>query len=138
MKHILRTEKVELTLEMQIFESDLAYPTNTRMDVTVSSSGFSGTARMDIDAKQLGRFAQDMVTLYRTLDGEAKIQEPYGYQMFLRFSGNGRRQIFAEGFLKSDYEGNTQELKFETCFDQTYLGAFSQELVDSYGKYRLS
>ena len=134
MEYVLKTDNFTLTLNPQVFLRDLAYPSNTLMAVTVSSDDFSGKASMDIDAKQLGRFARDLLGLYETLNGEAKIQETYG-DMFLAFSGDGRGHIRVKGFLQSYYGDNVQELHFGIRFDQTWLRCFSAELFEAFGKY---
>ena len=136
MAHLIKTEQFALEISTNIFESDIALPSNTIMDVIVESDGFIGNASMDIDAKELAKFAHDLEKLYEKLSGEARIEEPYGLHMYISFTGNGRGQIAVKGCLnKGNCIGSQQELQFENEIDQTVLKSFSADLVESYGKY---
>lgn len=129
MKHILKTKSFTLTLIPQIFEEDINYPVNTTLEVSVQSSGFSGAASMDVDAKSLANFAEDLSRIYGTLSGEARIEEPYGVHMYLSFIGDGCGHITVSGQLQSeDSWGNRQVLEFENQLDQTYLREFCNSL----------
>ena len=48
---LLEAENFNLSLDFQVFESDIAYPSNTILSICVSSSGFSASTTMDIDIK---------------------------------------------------------------------------------------
>ena len=50
---LLETENFNLSLYFQVFESDITYPSNTILYVCVSSAGFSASATMDIDIKDI-------------------------------------------------------------------------------------
>ena len=132
MKHTLTSETFSLELELQIFEADIAYSSNTIMTVTVESDGFRGCTDMDIDIKDFARFAAGASRLYDTLGGTARIEEPYGHQQFLELAGDGIGHVEVCGMLHS----GTQELRFENVFDQTYLKDFAKEIERVYGKYR--
>ena len=131
MSFVLRTDSLYISLNLRVFENDIEYPSNTIMDVEVESDGFSGKASMDIDVKAFGNFAANLYDIYERLDGEARITEPYGDQMYISFEGNGRGHIKANGMLCN----MGQILKFENEFDQTYLQAFAYELKQAYAKY---
>ncbi len=131
MNFLLRTEDLSLSLSIRVFESDIQYSTNTIMDVEVESNGFTAKTSMDIDIKEFAKFASDLYDIYISLNGEAKIIEPYGEHMYITFRGDTRGHIQVNGFLCN--RGNV--LKFENIFDQTYLLEFCHELKKAYKKY---
>lgn len=123
-KMMLEAEQFSLSLDFQVFEADIAYPSNTILSVCVSSSGFSASTTMDIDIKAFCNFCNELESVYNTLKGSAKIQEAYGNQYIL-FSGDCLGHIRVSGFLDSQgTNGFWQELKFENCIDQTYFPRF--------------
>ncbi len=106
------------------------------MEVTVQSDGFCAGAAMDIDVKELAKFAAALTRIYETLSGEARIEEPYGAHMYLSFTGNGRGHMAVKGYLqKGDRVGNFQSLAFENDIDQTDLKSFSHDLFHVCKKY---
>ena len=128
-KFMLESEQFTLSLNFQVFESDIKYPSNTILAVCISSSGFSATTTMDIDIKAVRNFCNELENIYNTLKGSTKIQETYGKQYIL-FSGDGLGHIMVSGFLDSQgANGFWQELKFENCIDQTYFPSFLKELT---------
>lgn len=134
---IIDTSQFKIKLQMNVFEADVAYPSNTIMTVAVDSDGFSAVTDMDVDIKQLIRFTDDLTELYNTLKGVAKIQEPYDMQQFIEFSGDGKGHIYISGKLNSfGQNGSTQELKFENSIDQTSLPKFISNLSDICCKYK--
>ena len=133
MSFTLRTDSFYISLSLNVFESDIQYSSNTIMDVEVESDGFSGKASMDIDVKAFVIFASKLNEIYETLDGEARIEEPYGEKMYISFHGNGRGHINVSGRLCN----MRQSLNFENEFDQTYLQFFACELIQAYTKYLL-
>jgi hypothetical protein len=88
---------------------------------------------MDIDIKKFAEFSNKLMTVYRDLEGEAEIKEPYGYERFITFSADRTGHIVVKGYLCDASRSN--ELRFETVFDQTYLKAFTEELALTYSKY---
>lgn len=133
----IETSQFKIKLQIKVFDSDLNYLSNTIMTVAVDSDGFSAVADMDVDIKQLIAFADDLTKLYNTLKGVAKIQEPYGMQQFIEFSGDGIGHIYISGKLNSfGQNGSAQELKFENSVDQTCLPKFISNLSDVCCKYR--
>ncbi len=136
MEYIINTGNFYLNIKPKVFEEDVSLPVNTIMEVTVQSDGFSAQAAMDIDIKELARFAVDLNNIYETLAGEARIEEPYGMHMYLSFIGNGRGHIAVKGYLyKNSGIGNGQTLEFENDIDQTYLKKFSSDLFNACKKY---
>ena len=126
----LEAEQFSLSLGFQVFESDIAYPSNTILSVCVSSSGFSASTTMDIDIKALPNFCDKLTSVYNTLKGSVKIQEAFGTQ-HISFSGDGRSHIAVSGFLDSQgANGFWQELKFENRIDQTYFPRFLKHLTN--------
>ena len=138
MKHILKTDNFEISMDLKIFESDISYPTNTIMKVVVQSDDFSAGTSMDIDIKEFAQFVSNLVNIYETLSGEAIIEEPYGVKMYISFSGNGRGHISVKGYLHSSNNGYEQQMEFENDIDQTYLRNFCYELNNSYEKYLIN
>ena len=68
-KLLLESEQFALSLDFQVFESDIEYPLNTILSVCVSSSGFSATTTMDIDIKAACNFCNELENVYNTLKG---------------------------------------------------------------------
>lgn len=134
-QYCLMGESFCLTLELQVFGSDIRCPSNTLMTVTVESNGFRGNCVFDIDVKEFGRFARELERIYQTLRGKTEIREPFGYQQFLSFEGNGRGQIFIEGDMRSDLHAMSHRLTFENVVDQTCLRDFAAELKADFERY---
>ncbi len=136
MDFTLNSENFSLKIKLNIFEEDVLLPSNTAMEVAVESDGFCASAAMDIDVKELAKFAADLIRIYETLSGEARIEEPYGAHMYLSFMGDGRGHIGVKGCLqKGSPVGNFQSLAFENEMDQTDLKSFSHELFLACKKY---
>jgi len=129
-KFTLESGQFVLSLDFQVFEADIAYPSNTILSVCVSSSGFSGTAAMDVDIKEVYIFCNELKGVYSTLKGSAAIKEAYGNR-HISFSGDGLGHITVSGLLNSQGEGGFwQELRFENRIDQTYLPRFLEGLTE--------
>lgn len=133
-EHILESNDFCLRLCMNVFDSDIEYPINTNMTVFVTSNGFSAKTNMDIDIKAFAEFTDKLNKVYDTLSGEAMIKEPYGYQRYISFLADKKGYIIVKGYLCDDMKNN--ELRFENCFDQTFLKPFSNELRSVYLQYR--
>ena len=127
---VLEGENFKLSLTFQVFESDIAYPTNTIISVFVLSAGFSASTSMDVDIKELSLFCDRLNDIYSTLKGETRISEPFGNKQNICFKGDGCGHIFISGMLHSNGAyGLYQELKFENTLDQTYFPAFLKKLT---------
>lgn len=131
--HRLTAEGFSLSLELDISESDIKYPSNTIMSVKVSSDGFSAASGMDIDIKKFGAFAVSLKSMYDELSGEAAIQEAYGYHRSIAFSADKSGHISVKGYLCDDLKNH--EFYFSNSFDQTFLRDFACELFACYSKY---
>ena len=132
----LESERFRLSLDFQVFESDISYPSNTILSVSVSSEGFSASTTMDIDIKDIPIFCNELQKTYDSLNGEARIQEPYGNQQYIIFTGDKKGHIFVSGMLNSNgANGFWQELKFENCIDQTFLPDFLKKLTTLSTRY---
>lgn len=132
-KHVLSFGDFCLSLELEIFESDIRFPSNTIMKVCVESSGFKGNSEFDIDIKEMAKFCNSLSEIYSSLNGTATIKEAFGEQ-YVEFKGDGKGHIYVRGLTTSTDEFS-QELKFENIVDQTVLKDFSKELSDTYKKY---
>ena len=136
MIHILETENFTVCIEPQIFEADKALSTNTLLRIKVESDGFAADTTMDVDIKDLAKFGKDLHNIYESLQGEARLEEPYGQHMYLSFVGNGRGHIAIKGNLhKGSRIGSEQELSFGNDIDQTCLKQFCDDLIRAYDKY---
>ncbi len=135
-KFMMETEQFSLSLDFQVFESDIDCPSNTILSVCVSSSGFSASTIMDVDVKTIYDFCNELESVYNTLKGSAKIQEAYGNQYIL-FSGDGLGHIKVASMLDSQgANGFWQELKFENCIDQTDFPSFLKGLTDFTAQFK--
>ena len=133
---LLESESFSLSLDFLVFESDVSYPSNTILTVSVSSAGFSASTTMDIDIKDMPTFCNDLQKVYDSLNGEAKIQEPYGNRQYILFSGDKKGHILVSGMLNSNgANGFWQELKFENCIDQTFLPQFLRKMTAFSNQY---
>lgn len=132
-EHILESNTFCLHLSLNIFESDIEYPINTNITVVVTCNEFSAKADMDIDIRDFAEFSMELMAVYKTLKGEATIKEPYGYEKYISFVADRTGHIVVKGYLCDDSRSN--ELRFETVFDQTYLKVFTEELALTYSKY---
>ena len=136
MEHKLIAESFMIKLDVQVFESDISYPINTSIKIYVESEGFSAATTIDIDIKELSRFAIDLRNLYDSLKGSAMLREPYGSDIYLEFSGEDDGGIKVRGHLRNlSKNGILQELNFANEFDQSYLNDFQEKLSASYHKY---
>ena len=134
---LLKSESFSISLDFEVFESDISYSSNTILTVSVSSAGFSASTTMDIDIKDIPTFYYELQKLYDSLMGEAKIQEPYGNQQYILFSGDKKGHILVSGVLNSNgANGFWQELKFENCIDQTFLPQFLKKLSIFSNRYK--
>lgn len=136
MKHILHTNNFTLEIELQVFEKDFELPVNAILNISVQSDGFGAKTTMDIDVKELSKFAFGLKNLYDILIGTIRLEEPYGLHNYIEFSGNGNGYINVVGVLNNYCRnGLEQELQFRNEFDQTYLNEFANELCFAYSKF---
>ena len=92
---------------------------------------------MDIDIKEFVTFVDALTSLYKTLNGTAIIQEPYGERQFIEFRADRSGHINIRGELSSNgRNGFLQKLFFENSVDQTYMPDFIENLTMFAAKYR--
>ena len=120
----LETENFSLELLPGICQDNFLYPKANRLQVKVSSLGFSADSIMDIDDIALSDFAVNLNELYETLSGSARLEEPYGGHIRIKGRIHNKKGI-----------GYGHELTFENEVDQTYLRGFAKTLFADYGKY---
>ena len=126
-----------LRLQFKVFESDISYPVNTELTVFVESDGFAACTQIDTDIKQIRSFVKDLSAMYSKFHGSAKIQEPYGYQQYISFSGDHTGHIIIRGELHSiGRPDHRHTLQFENDVDQTYLPSFINALTAFCRQYR--
>lgn len=126
----LETENFLLEMGPEVHENDLSFRVNTNLSVKVVSYGFSAEAVMDIDVRELVEFALRLNELYETLEGSARLEEPYGMRCYIEFTACGRGHIKVRGEVHNGmaYE-HEQKLTFENEIDQTDLKTFAKALL---------
>lgn len=126
----LETENFFLEIEPEVHENDLSFRGNTNLSVKVASYGFSAEAVMDIDVRELVEFALRLNELYETLEGSARLEEPYGMRGYIEFLACGRGHIKVRGEVHNGMDhGHEQKLTFENEIDQTDLKTFAKALL---------
>ena len=78
---------------------------------------------------ELGRFAQEIRTLHRNLDGVAELQ-PIEPNLILTLAGDGKGHIAVDGEATNHFESGTT-LHFGFNIDQTYLIGIADALSDA-------
>lgn len=132
----LVTHHFTLRLHTDVHEKDLEYPINTTLNVSVMSDGFRACASMDVCAREMAAFAQQLHEIYRSLSGTARIEEAYGQHMYLAFEGDSRGHVAVKGRLCSaNQNGAVQTLEFQNCIDQTELKLFCAALETAFRPY---
>lgn len=119
----VETEGFSLTLNMEVFLEDLAYPNNSYLQVTISSFGFSAQVALDYGLLEFSEAVTNLEHLYQQLTAADSVsfKEPYGNQRIV-FSHRGSGQIGIEAFLTSQGQGGfVQEMTLENAIDQTDL-----------------
>lgn len=129
MEYSIKSADFDVCFRLRVFETDIEYPSNTILTISVNSDGFCANTDMDIDIKEFVTFVNSLSSLYKTLNGLAIIQEPYGERQFVEFSADRSGHISIRGQLSSNgRNGFVQKLTFENSIDQTYLPDFIKEL----------
>lgn len=136
MKHCIEKDNFSISFQLNVFESDIQYSSNTILTVAVESDGFCAESNMDIDIKEFAAFVDTLTALFSTLKGNAIIQEPYGQKQYISFSSDNTGHVFINGKLNSNgRNGFSQELVFENSIDQTYMPDFISSLSELCKKY---
>ena len=128
--HTLKSDGFEMTLWVKVYETDVCYPVNATVTVSVRSDGFSASVDFDVDIKLFAVFARDLKGIYDTLSGSAKVEEAYG-QRYVSFSAEKNGHIGVKGYLCDDMN----KFSFENSIDQTCLKSFADELDRLYSGY---
>lgn len=132
----IETETFILELFPEIYEHDFEYPVNVYLGVKVSSYGYSADTFMDVGVQGIAGFAAQLKSLYESLEGEARLEEPYSVHNYIEFYAKKGGHIRVRGRLNNkDAFGYTQEIYFENEFDQTYLREFIHRLFADFSKY---
>ncbi len=122
---IIMSEGFHLSLDFNVYESDINYPANTNITVTVSSDGFSASSSFEYDIKHLPSFCSDLEKINDSLKGSAKLHQSFSESQYVLFSGDRIGHILISGNLCSNGKnGFWQELKFENSVDQTIMRDF--------------
>ena len=116
------------SLEMRavVYKNDPAF-LNSNLLVSVVCGSFSGAMTMDVGSMEIENFIHQMSSMNKNMKGSARIEEPYGNHCFLEFEMDKTGHVQVHGKL---VEG-TQQMSFESVFDQTYLPGFVKDLYDT-------
>ena len=132
----LKTEHFFLEFNPELHQDDFSYAVNTSLSIKVISYGFSAESIMDIDVRKLANFTVQLNELYETLEGSARLEEPYGGHGYIEFMACGRGHIGVKGNIHNgNAYGYEQELSFENEIEQTCLKSFAKGLYANYKRY---
>ena len=132
----LKTEHFFLEFNPELHQDDFLYAVNTSLSIKVISYGFSAESIMDIDVRKLANFTVQLNELYETLEGSARLEEPYGGHGYIEFMACGRGHIAVKGNIHNgNAYGYEQELSFENEIEQTCLKSFAKGLYANYKRY---
>lgn len=137
MGYSIKSADFDICFLPKVFKADIAYTSNTILTISVNSDGFCADTDMDIDIKEFVVFVDSLSSLYKTLNGTALIQEPYGERQFVEFCADRSGHIGIRGELSSyGRNGFVQKLTFENRIDQTHLPDFIKKLSLFCAEYR--
>ena len=124
----IKLEAKDFTLDMhaKVYKGDPVI-NNVLLTVKVVSNDFSGAMEMEVGSLGLEEFVQNLTKMYKTLKGEARIEEPYGNRCFINFKTDRTGHVEVNGKLVVW----TQQLLFENIFDQSYLEKFVKHLAET-------
>ena len=124
----IRLEAKDFTLEMhaKVYKDDPVV-NNVQLTIKVVSYDFSGAMEMNVGSLDLDEFVRKLTMMYKTLMGEARIEEPYGNKCFINFEIDRTGHVVVNGKL----DVFPQKLLFENYFDQTYLEKFVKHLAET-------
>ena len=126
MKHTLESDKLYMELNVNVFETDINYSSNTILNIIIKCDEFSAQTSMDIDIKEFAVFAEKIYIMYKNLSGTAVVKEPYGNEQFIEFSCDKMGHILIKGFLCNLFDACSYELSFEKIIDQTAIENFTK------------
>lgn len=75
---------------------DLKCPTNTILNVRLTSDGYSADSSMDVGARDIAVFAEGLKEVYDKLEGTVRLEEPYGEHNFIVLMGSGTWQSLSQ------------------------------------------
>ena len=122
----LETKDFTLDMHAKVYKDDPII-NNVLLTVKVVSKGFSGAMEMNVGSLELDEFVRKLTMMYKTLKGEARIEEPYGNKCFINFKIGRTGHVKVSGKLVV----SSQQLLFENIFDQTYLEKFVKNLAET-------
>ena len=132
----LKTEHFFLEFNPELHQDDFSYAVNTSLSIKVISYGFSAESIMDIDVRKLANFTVQLNELYETLEGSARLEEPYGGHGYIEFMACGRGHIAVKcNIHNGNAYGYEQDLSFEIEIEQTCLKSFAKGLYANYKRY---
>ena len=130
------TDKFILDLSPEIYKQDQSYSVNANLGVKVFSYGFSAETSMEVGVKEIAEFSDEIMYLYNTLTGVARLEEPYGFHNYIEFIAQKSGHIKVKGRLNNACAyGYEQEINFENEIDQTCIRNFSNQLFSNFSKY---
>ncbi|MBQ8533334.1 MAG: hypothetical protein IJ462_00705, partial [Clostridia bacterium] len=69
MEYSIKSADFDVCFRLRVFETDIEYPSNTILTISVNSDGFCANTDMDIDIKEFVTFVNSLSSLYKTLNG---------------------------------------------------------------------
>ena len=124
-----------MEFDINVFETDINYSSNTIMHITFKCNEFSAQTSMDIDIKQFAIFAEKIYIMYENLCGTTVFKEPYGNEQFIEFSCDKTGHIVIKGFLCNLSDTCSYKLNFEKTIDQTDIENFIKSFKGMYERY---
>ena len=115
-----------LELQAVVYKTDPVI-LNTNLRVSVVCGNFSGAMTMDVGSLEIEKFVHQISSMNKDMKGSARIEEPYSNHCYLEFEMDKTGHVQVRGKL---VEG-TQQMSFESNFDQTYLPGFVKQLWDT-------
>lgn len=115
---------------VKFFKKDIEMgaPINGTVYISIESDKYSAKSYLDLDYNKFVQFFVDVSRLWNSLEtGEAILQEPYGYNQFIRFYGeNGKFEVTGK---LVDVDFQNYSIEFKEIIDQSYMNDFINYLA---------
>jgi hypothetical protein len=107
---------------------EMGAPINGTIHISIESHKYSAKSYLDLDYKKFVQFFDDLAKLWSSLEkGEVILQEPYGYNQFVRFYGeNGKFEVTGK---LVDVDFQNYSIEFREVIDQSYMNGFINQIT---------